>query len=80
MGGTMITKFIIGLIHIYQSLPLACHQRCRYIPTCSDYAITSLKRHGLLKGSYYSIKRILRCNSRHAGGIDLVPEKRSEKK
>ena len=48
---------------------------CRYYPSCSEYAVTALKRYGLLKGSILSLKRILRCNPFFPGGYDPVPEK-----
>ncbi len=48
---------------------------CRYYPTCSEYTVTALKRYGLLKGSFLSMKRILRCNPFFPGGYDPVPEK-----
>ena len=46
---------------------------CRYTPTCSQYALTALKKHGPIKGTYLSIKRILRCNPFSKGGYDPVP-------
>jgi putative membrane protein insertion efficiency factor len=53
--------------------------RCRFLPTCSEYCSSSLKRHGLIKGSSYSLKRIMRCHPIKilggSSGIDLVPVK-----
>lgn len=46
---------------------------CRYYPTCSNYALKAIEKHGAIKGSYYATKRILRCNPFHAGGYDPVP-------
>ena len=46
---------------------------CRYIPGCSEYAITAIQRHGAAKGSIYALLRILRCNPLFPGGIDPVP-------
>lgn len=46
---------------------------CRYYPTCSQYALESLKKYGLFKGSYLAVKRILRCHPFHKGGYDPVP-------
>lgn len=46
---------------------------CRFQPTCSTYAITSLERYGLLKGGWMAIKRIGRCHPWNAGGHDPVP-------
>ncbi len=46
---------------------------CRFTPTCSQYAVESLKKHGPWKGSYLTIKRILRCNPWGGSGYDPVP-------
>lgn len=64
---------IIKLIKLYQITPLHSHNKCRFIPTCSNYAIEALEKYGTIKGLYLSIRRILRCNPFHKSGIDLVP-------
>jgi putative membrane protein insertion efficiency factor len=46
---------------------------CRYTPTCSHYAVTALKRHGLFKGSWLTLKRISRCHPWGSSGYDPVP-------
>lgn len=46
---------------------------CRYTPTCSEYAIEALKKHGLIKGSYLAAKRILSCHPWGGSGYDPVP-------
>lgn len=48
-------------------------QNCRFHPTCSCYAHQALSEHGALTGSYLAIKRIIKCQPMHPGGIDLVP-------
>ena len=48
---------------------------CRYAPTCSEYAVESLNDHGLIKGSYYAIKRVLHCHPFGGSGYDPVPKK-----
>ncbi|HAR39639.1 MAG TPA: membrane protein insertion efficiency factor YidD [Porphyromonadaceae bacterium] len=54
---------------------------CRYTPTCSQYTIEALKRHGPFRGSYLSARRILSCNPWGGSGYDPVPEaKRKEDK
>ncbi|WP_245959539.1 membrane protein insertion efficiency factor YidD [Orbus hercynius] len=46
---------------------------CRFNPTCSHYAIIALKRFGLIKGSWLTVKRVLKCHPLHEGGDDPVP-------
>ena len=46
---------------------------CRYTPTCSQYAIEALKKHGPIKGLYLAIRRILRCHPWGGSGYDPVP-------
>ena len=48
---------------------------CRYLPTCSEYAITSLKEYGLMKGGYIALKRIFHCHPFGGSGYDPVPKK-----
>lgn len=69
-------KILIKLIKLYQILPLHSHSACKYYPTCSNYAIEAITIHGSIKGTYLTIKRILRCNPfNKKSGIDLVPPK-----
>ncbi|MBE6067373.1 MAG: membrane protein insertion efficiency factor YidD [Clostridium lundense] len=45
---------------------------CRFYPTCSQYALDAINKYGVLKGSFMSVKRILRCNPFNPGGYDPV--------
>lgn len=64
-------KFFVLIIRFYQMFisPIK-GKTCRFYPTCSQYAIQALEKYGLLKGSYLSIKRILRCHPFNEGGLD----------
>ncbi|NDW10021.1 membrane protein insertion efficiency factor YidD [Dysgonomonas sp. 520] len=46
---------------------------CRYSPTCSEYAVEAIKKHGPLKGGWLAVKRIARCNPWGGSGYDPVP-------
>ena len=75
------TYFLIKLIKVYKFLlsPLL-GDTCRYFPTCSDYSIESLQKHGLLKGLLLSLKRILSCHPWGKGGFDPVQKEMKVKK
>ncbi len=47
---------------------------CRYIPTCSEYAIEAIRCHGAVRGSWMALRRVLRCNPWGRYGFDPVPE------
>ena len=67
---------LIKLIKIYKLLisPFLGNN-CRYLPTCSEYSVKSLKEHGLFRGSILSIKRISKCHPWGSHGFDPVPKK-----
>ena len=46
---------------------------CRFEPSCSDYAMTAMQKHGLIKGGFLAMRRIIRCNPLCRGGHDPVP-------
>jgi|TARA_B110000438_G_scaffold298332_1_gene346372 putative membrane protein insertion efficiency factor len=48
---------------------------CRYLPTCSEYAILSIKEYGIIKGLYLSFKRIFSCHPYGGKGYDPIPKK-----
>lgn len=64
---------LIKLIKLYKKIPFKSHNRCKFLPTCSDYALIALEKYGFIKGSILTIKRILRCNPFSKGGYDPVP-------
>jgi len=72
----ILTGILILLVRFYQYMisPLLPNS-CRYTPSCSVYSVEALKTHGVVKGLYFSIRRILRCNPWGGHGEDPVPPK-----
>ncbi|HEB8902720.1 TPA: membrane protein insertion efficiency factor YidD [Salmonella enterica subsp. enterica serovar Enteritidis] len=69
------SRVLIALIRVYQRLisPLL-GPHCRFTPTCSSYGIEALRRFGVIKGSWLTVKRVLKCHPLlHPGGDDPVP-------
>jgi putative membrane protein insertion efficiency factor len=69
-----MSKILILFIKFYQyaiSPMLVSH--CRFTPTCSQYAVEALRKHGALKGLWLSVRRISRCRPRNPGGYDPIP-------
>ena len=62
---------IIRLYRIFISPLLGSN--CRHTPTCSEYGIIALKKYGVFKGTFLTVKRIIKCNSLFKGGYDPVP-------
>jgi len=65
---------LLFLIRFYQTAlsPFAGHC-CRFFPTCSDYALEAVKKHGAWRGFFLSLKRVAKCHPFHSGGSDPVP-------
>lgn len=66
-------KILISIIKFYRKYisPLKSPS-CRFIPTCSEYAIEAIQKYGALKGLIMAIRRILKCHPFHKGGYDPV--------
>ncbi|OOH91438.1 membrane protein insertion efficiency factor YidD [Pasteurellaceae bacterium 15-036681] len=71
---SLLTYPLLALVYFYRyCISPFLAPRCRFYPTCSQYALDALRIHGAFKGSYLAIKRILRCNPLSEGGEDPVP-------
>jgi putative membrane protein insertion efficiency factor len=67
---------LVGLIRVYQyAISPMFGQRCKYYPSCSNYAIGAIREHGPLKGIGLASWRLLRCNPFSNGGYDPVPQR-----
>lgn len=72
----MIKRAVLALLRGYKRW-ISPHlgNNCRFVPTCSEYAMQAVEIHGVLKGGLLSLWRILRCNPLSKYGYDPVPEK-----
>ncbi|MDO4693577.1 MAG: membrane protein insertion efficiency factor YidD [Eikenella sp.] len=69
-----MTKVLLGLIRFYRcALSPMLPPRCRYTPTCSQYALEAVQKYGALKGGWLACKRICRCHPLGGSGHDPVP-------
>jgi putative membrane protein insertion efficiency factor len=69
-----MSRLIVALIQLYRyALSPLLGPSCRFHPSCSQYALEAVSRHGSLRGVWLALKRVLRCNPWHCGGHDPVP-------
>ncbi|UOP05666.1 membrane protein insertion efficiency factor YidD [Conchiformibius kuhniae] len=70
----MFRKLLIALIRFYQTaVSPMLPPRCRFVPTCSQYALEAVRKHGAVKGILLAAKRIARCHPWGGSGCDPVP-------
>jgi len=70
----MMARILIWIVKAYQLvLSPFFGQQCRFYPTCSQYALEAIQKHGALRGSYYTVRRLVRCHPWCAGGHDPIP-------
>ncbi len=71
-------RLLVGLVQVYRlAISPVLAPSCRYWPSCSEYAIEALRRHGAARGSWLTARRLCRCHPWSAGGIDEVPAPRT---
>lgn len=78
MYNYIMKYFLLGFIKTYQMIPGPWHKSCRHIPTCSNYGIEAIIKYGSIRGSFLTIKRIIRCNPFGSFGYDPVPERKKK--
>ncbi|MBR6552994.1 MAG: membrane protein insertion efficiency factor YidD [Clostridia bacterium] len=73
-------RICIAMIRFYQKhISPALPSCCRYVPTCSQYAIEAIEKRGVFVGIFLAVKRLFRCNPWGGSGFDPVPERRRKK-
>jgi putative membrane protein insertion efficiency factor len=69
----VIRSLAVGVLRVYQrAISPAFPRRCKYHPTCSEYAVQAIRGYGLMRGSVLAAWRLLRCNPLSHGGYDPV--------
>lgn len=67
-------RLLIALVRGYQyAISPLLGRNCRYFPTCSEYMLEAVHKHGAVKGGWLGVKRLCRCHPWHPGGYDPVP-------
>lgn len=67
-------RFLLALLRFYKrEISPYLPPSCRFVPTCSEYAMQAVMKYGAVKGGYLAVRRILRCHPFHPGGYDPVP-------
>lgn len=69
-------RALLVLVHAYRFTAMMRSPRCRFMPTCSSYAVDALREHGGLKGTLLAVRRVGRCHPWNPGGIDPVPPRK----
>ncbi|MBR4053323.1 MAG: membrane protein insertion efficiency factor YidD [Clostridia bacterium] len=73
-------RICISMIRFYQKhISPALPSCCRYVPTCSQYAIEAIEKRGVFVGIFLAVRRLLRCHPWGGSGFDPVPERRRKK-
>ena len=82
-------KTVCFLVRVYQKTlspdhgPLRYmhpHGYCKFYPSCSEYGYQSIQKHGVLKGGWYAIRRVVRCVPWNKGGMDPIPKEKTRQK
>jgi len=73
----IILNFLVLIIKAYQFFSPLFGPKCRFYPSCSNYAILAFQKHGLLKGGWLTLRRISKCHPFNPGGYDPVPPRRT---
>ena len=70
-------RVLVTLVTFYQRVRVGRPSPCRFVPSCSSYALEALEEHGPWRGTWLSCRRVLRCNPLGGYGSDPIPDKKS---
>jgi putative membrane protein insertion efficiency factor len=73
---SLLARPLLLLVHLYRATAIVRTPRCRFLPTCSTYAVEALRTHGALRGTWLAIRRVGRCHPWNLGGFDPVPPRK----
>jgi uncharacterized protein len=69
-----VVRIALGILRVYRyAVSPLLGPRCRFMPSCSEYAMGALSTHGALRGSWLAARRVCKCHPWHPGGYDPVP-------
>jgi putative membrane protein insertion efficiency factor len=74
---TLAARPLVALVRLYQRLAAGRVSTCRFVPSCSTYAIEALEVHGAARGSWLAVRRLARCHPWGAQGYDPVPPQKA---
>jgi uncharacterized protein len=70
---------VVALLRAYRAVVSPLYgQTCRFYPSCSEYALIAVERHGVIRGGWLAGRRLLRCHPWNPGGVDPVPPLESD--
>jgi uncharacterized protein len=75
MNVSVRTLFVLPIRLYKLAISPLLGRRCRFYPSCSQYAVEAIEKHGILRGTWLALRRLLRCHPGNPGGVDLVPDR-----
>ena len=72
LSKAVMSEVVVFILRAYQAIisPLLPPNTCRFYPTCSQYSIDAMRKYGVVRGTYRSLKRLSHCHPYHPGGYD----------
>ena len=73
---SLFARMLLTLLAAYRATAVVRTPRCRFLPTCSGYAVQAVRTHGAMRGAVLAVRRIGRCHPWNPGGFDPVPPRK----